>query len=310
MNGAWTYKQIVTEKKTYIIAFSMAVLLFVAMGGAHKGYEEKLDSIHQHQMEEDSIRQEKISEEKRHISSKVPYQDLFMEFAPEIGWEWEMLAALAWNESHFNPQAKSPGGACGVMQLMPKTAAKYGVNDSTIFLPRPNIQASVKLIAKLQKIFSDVPDSIEQTKFVMASYNAGSAHIRDARSLARKYGANYNNWNEVQVYLAHLAEEEYYTDSVVKYGKFKSRETLRYVGAIFGTYNKIKRGELKVYNNQVIIPQDKPTAETAATKSTDSVGTLPEAEVPVPTGSSEEPEEHPSSPKEDTGIKPEKQIGL
>lgn len=291
MNGAWTYKDMLTKKRTYTITFSLALLLFVAMGGAHKGYEDRLDSIHQHQLEEDSIRREKISEEKSRISSKVPYQDLFMEFAPEIGWEWEMLAAVAWSESHFNPLAKSPGGACGVMQLMPKTAAKYGVNDSTIFIPRDNIRASVKLIAKLQKIFNSVPDSIERNKFVMASYNAGSAHIQDARALAKKYGANHNNWDDVRVYLAHLSEEEYYTDSVVKYGKFKSGETLRYVGAILTTYGKIKRGELKVYNNQVTFSKDKPlneeNSEPQAKDSIPATTANEETEVAVPEESPE-----------------------
>lgn len=279
MNGAWTYKQTVTEKKTYIIAFSLALLLFIALGGAHKGYEDQMHLIQLHQAEEDSIRNEKITEEKSHISSKVPYQTFFQEFAPQIGWEWEMLAALAWNESHFNPQAQSPRGACGLMQLMPRTGANYGLNDSTIFIPRENIRASIQVLSRLNRMFQNVADSTERIKFVLSSYNAGTAHILDARALAEKYGADPNKWDDVYHYLTLLKEEQYYTDSVVKYGSFKSGETLRYADAILGTYTKIKHGKLKVYNNQVIVPKDQPTQNISAeTSPTDSLTAPAETE--------------------------------
>lgn len=174
------------------------------------------------------------------VLEPVPYMSCFQQYAPTIGWDWETLAAVAWNESHFNPKATSYVGACGVMQLMPTTAYRFGLNDTTIWNPEDNIRAGVDYIRCLQKKFYFITDSAEQTKFVLASYNAGPAHIMDARRLARKYGENPYRWSTIEHYLGLLSQESFYTDSVVLYGAFNSTETCHYVHSVLRTARKYK----------------------------------------------------------------------
>ena len=206
--------------------------MFILLGGwgAQRGYEEELVILEQEQIEEEA--------------ESLPYAAYFKEFAPIVGWEWEMLAAVGYSESRLKPTAQSQYGASGIMQLMPKTAAKYGLNDSTVFEPRDNIEAGAKTLATLKHQFRYVPDSIERVKFVLAAYNAGTAHILDARALARKYEANHNRWEEVEPFLALLSDSVYYTDSVVRWGSFQGGETLRYVGKVLRAHDRIKRGRL------------------------------------------------------------------
>ena len=81
-----------------------------------------------------------------------PFDDILKHQASRIGWDWRMLAALAWNESHFNPYAVSRAGAMGVMQTMPRTAAKSGLTEETIVIPEHSIAAGVEYIQRLDMI--------------------------------------------------------------------------------------------------------------------------------------------------------------
>lgn len=181
--------------------------------------------------------------------SSVPYAEHFMTYAPECNWPWELLAAVAYHESRYNPNITSPSGARGLMQLMPVTGKRFGLNDSTCYVPKDNIAASVKYIARLQNQFRFVSDSTEQIKFILASYNAGPAHIHDARRLAKKYGGSPYRWSDAEEYLNQLKYEEFYTDSVVQYGYFNSAATTQYVHGVLRTYHRILAEEAKLSNN-------------------------------------------------------------
>lgn len=139
----------------------------------------------------------------------VPYYTVFCELAPTIGWEWYTLAAVAWNESHFNPHATSYVGAKGIMQLMPKTARRFGLNDSTILVPEDNIRAGVEYIRFLQKKWSFITNMDEQTKFVLASYNAGAGFIFQARREVKDNGGNPYVWSNVEPYVQQAAARKY-----------------------------------------------------------------------------------------------------
>ena len=131
-----------------------------------------------------------------------PFDSLFQIYAPQIGWDWRLLAALSYHESRFNPQIISYAGAVGLMQLMPRTAERFGVDSTMIFEPEYNILASVQYIKRLDGYFRKVKDEQERKKFILASYNSGPAHIFDARALAKKYGENPGIWfNSVENYL-------------------------------------------------------------------------------------------------------------
>lgn len=158
------------------------------------------------------------------------YDELFKKYAKEIGWDWRMLASLAYTESNFDPNVISWAGARGLMQLMPATARAMGMPVGKENDPEESIKAGVKYIARLQNIFSKVPDKGEQTKFVLAAYNAGVGHITDAMALAEKYGKNRYLWDHhVDHYILLKSNEDYYQDPVCKNGYFRGTETYNFV---------------------------------------------------------------------------------
>ncbi len=174
------------------------------------------------------------------VLENIPYETIFRQYADTIGWNWTLLAALAYEESHFNPHAKSPVGATGLMQLMPKTAANYGLNDSTILIPEQNIRAGALYIKRLQKTYNFITNPQENIHFVLASYNAGPAHIMDARRLAKRYGRSPYVWfDNTEYWLTQLANPTYATDSVVLYGAFNATETTAYVRKVLRTQRKL-----------------------------------------------------------------------
>jgi len=171
--------------------------------------------------------------------SVSPYDSVFKVVADIVGYDWRLLASIAWHESHFNPDAVSAAGALGVMQIMPRTGQKFGLNDSTFFVPHENIRAGAQLLAKLDKMFSSVSNKEERIKFVLAAYNAGQGHIFDAIALAKKYGANPEIWQDnVEKYLLLKSEHEYYRDEVCKLGFFRAAHSVRYVSDVLKTFDR------------------------------------------------------------------------
>ena len=143
-----------------------------------------------------------------------------------------LLAAQCYQESTFDPRAVSFAGAKGLMQIMPGTADHLGVPRSKLYDPETNIAAAVKYIAELQKAFADIRDHYERTNFVLASYNGGTHHIRDAMELAKRDGRNPHRWADVSTYVLKLASPQYYNDPLVKYGYMRGSETVDYVSKI------------------------------------------------------------------------------
>lgn len=168
-----------------------------------------------------------------------PYDAYFKIYAKEIGWDWRLLAAIAFHESRFDSSVVSRMGASGLMQLMPRTAASFGLKRADILNPEKNIEASVQYIKSLNLMYRRVQDPKERIKFILASYNSGPAHIIDAMALAEKYGKNRYIWFEhVEVYLAKKSDPQYYQDEVVKYGYFRPNHTIRYVRSTLDTFRK------------------------------------------------------------------------
>lgn len=151
------------------------------------------------------------------------------------GWDWRLIASIAYQESKFNPEARSFGGAYGMMQFMPNTGPHYGVY--------PDSPASVQIIGGAKKLMSDekywkdVPDELERKKFALASYNAGRGHVQDAQKLAKKHGLNPLKWdNHVEKMLLNLSKQEYYQDEVVKNGMLRGSHTCNYIASVMERY--------------------------------------------------------------------------
>lgn len=165
-----------------------------------------------------------------------PYDDEIKAAAKIIGWDWRLIASLVYQESGFKPNVRSWVGAFGLMQLMPGVLKKYGI-DSTAS-PAEQLTAGVKHLIYINKqLPSEITDSVEQVKFLLASYNCGLGHVLDARRLAVKHEKDPNKWTiNVDSCILNLSEKEYYNDSVVYYGYVRGEETFRFVQEVMERY--------------------------------------------------------------------------
>src|SRR5436309_10991531 len=169
-----------------------------------------------------------------------PYDDLLKQHANDLSWDWRLLASQAFQESRFKSDAHSWAGASGLLQLMPATARQYGVKDSLD--PSDNVQGAVKFLKWLEGFWRErAKDEGERLKFVLASYNAGAGHVRDAQRLTEKYGGNAESWEDVSYWLLQESTHQYSTDPVVNFGFCRGLEPGNYVSHILERYDRYKQ---------------------------------------------------------------------
>lgn len=171
------------------------------------------------------------------------YDNLFKKYAPNIGWDWRLMAAQAFQESRFKPNARSWVGARGLMQIMPRTARGYRTPVSKLNNPEVSVKVATALISDLDRYLKKyVPNDKERLKFVIAAYNVGIAHVYDAIALAEKYGLDPQVWdNNVSKAILMKMNPKYYNDPVVKYGYCRGSETVNYVKNITDFYEQALR---------------------------------------------------------------------
>ncbi|MBV9926227.1 MAG: transporter substrate-binding domain-containing protein [Acidobacteria bacterium] len=168
-----------------------------------------------------------------------PYDELLKRHAPEIGWDWRLLASQVYQESKFKPDAKSWAGAQGLLQLMPGTARQVGVRDA--FDPEDNVGGAVRYLKWLDEFWDGrIEDGGERLKFILASYNCGPGHVEDAQRLASKYGGDPLRWDDVSYWLLQKSTQQYSTDEVVKFGFCRGLEPVNYVDHILRRYDRYK----------------------------------------------------------------------
>ena len=167
---------------------------------------------------------------------------MFKKYSSEIGWDWRIIASLAYNESNFDTTAVSWVGAKGLMQLMPRTARAMGIPEGKEQNAEESVKEAIKYLGLLSRSFTKITDSNEKIKFILASYNAGLGHVFDAMALAEKYGKNKYVWdNHVADYILLKSNEEYFNDPVCKNGYFRGRETFNFVKDILGRAEMYKQ---------------------------------------------------------------------
>ena len=175
-----------------------------------------------------------------------PYDPVFKQYAQEMGWDWRLLAAIAYSESGFNPNATSWMGARGIMQVMPKTARSFGVDEKDLFNPEVSIRVASKILKELDAIMRSRTGAGDRIKFVLAAYNAGSGHVTDAIALARKYELNPRVWSEnVEQAMLWKMDPEYYNDSVCTNGYCRGTEPVDYVVKVLNCYDNYKKNYKK-----------------------------------------------------------------
>jgi membrane-bound lytic murein transglycosylase F len=166
--------------------------------------------------------------------TKLPqYEAMFKQYAQEL--DWRLLAALSYQESLWNPRAKSPTGVRGIMMLTLPTAKQMGVKS------RLNAEENIRGGSKyLNRLLKRVPERIKMPDrlwFAIASYNIGWGHVEDARVLTQRFGGEPDKWIDVRKRLPLLRQRKYYKQT--KYGYARGNEPVKYVDNIRRYYHSL-----------------------------------------------------------------------
>lgn len=167
-----------------------------------------------------------------------PYDSLVKVYADTLGWDWKLLSAIIYQESRYKIEASSHRGAKGLMQMMPKTAARYGCHDLTD--PEQSIRAGSLYLKKLSERYRSIQDPMERAKFVIAAYNAGEGRIKDCRNYARFRGTDPDDWEDITEIIPEMRDESILQVDTVKLGTFKGYETVSYVQLVLEIYSRYK----------------------------------------------------------------------
>lgn len=166
-------------------------------------------------------------------SALSPYDALARKYAEQFGFDWRLIVSQMYQESRFDPRAKSWVGALGLLQVMPRTATEFGIDK--LDEPDNGLHAGVKYLNWLLQRFEPDLEIGERTWFALAAYNAGIGHVRDARSLAAQKGWDRSRWfDNVEKAMLLLGQKEYAKKA--KYGFVRGEEPVNYVRQIRDRY--------------------------------------------------------------------------
>ncbi len=164
-----------------------------------------------------------------------PFDDIFQKFAPRYGFDWRLTAAQAYQESRFNPKAKSPEGAVGLLQILPRTARSLGFNKLTD--PEECTHAGIAYMAELMGQLEPDLSLQQRVRFALAAYNVGFGHLADARRLAGEMGLDRNRWfGSVEKAMLELQKPAHYRQA--RYGYARGSEPVKYVSQIQTRYEQ------------------------------------------------------------------------
>ena len=162
-----------------------------------------------------------------------PYDDLVKPHSIQYDFDWRLITSQMYQESRFNPLAKSNAGAQGLMQLLPRTAKEFGYQNLTD--PTTSIAAGVEYLNWTRDRFSKSIPLEERVYFALAAYNAGFGHVRDAQRLAKKLNLRSDKWfNHVEKAMLLLQRPEYYKKA--RFGYCRGTEPVNYVREIQQRY--------------------------------------------------------------------------
>lgn len=164
------------------------------------------------------------------------YQQLIQIVAREEGLPWELLAAMSYQESHWDPKATSRTGVRGMMMLTKATAKDLGVKDRTD--PGESLRGGARYFKQLRRRLPDDILEPDRTWMALAAYNIGRAHLSDARVLTERRGGDPHLWADVMETLPLLEEAAHY--KTLRYGYARGMEAMRYVQNIRHYYNVLR----------------------------------------------------------------------
>lgn len=171
---------------------------------------------------------------KKRIKSRLPkYIELIKKMAKKHDWDWRLIAAISYQESHWNPKAKSATGVRGLMMLTLNTAKSLGISNRLD--PEQSLEGGTRYLRKLYKRLPSFIPKRDREWMMLASYNIGFSHLRDARALAVWKKKNPNSWNGVKEALPLLSQRKYYQK--LPHGYARGLEPILYVKRIKEYYS-------------------------------------------------------------------------
>ncbi len=163
------------------------------------------------------------------IDSRLPrYKKLFKTAGNKNELPWKLLAAQAYQESQWNPEAESPTGVRGIMMLTQSTANSLGISNR--LNPAASIMGGAKYLKRLENIVPDNFNDDDKIFYSLAAYNIGMGHMKDARTLAKELGYDTTSWKGLKRALPLLSNKKYYKN--LKYGYARGTEPVRYINRI------------------------------------------------------------------------------
>lgn len=183
---------------------------------------------------EDERRIQENTEQRSDLGGQLsPYDPLVQRYADQYGFDWRLIVSQMYQESHFDPEARSWVGAEGLLQLMPATAEEVGFSDVTE--PEAGIHAGVKYLDRVRDRFEPELSIEDRTWFTLASYNAGAGHVIDARRLAERQGLDPDRWfGHTETAMLMLAKHEHARNA--RHGYVRGTEPVNYVRRIRNRY--------------------------------------------------------------------------
>ncbi len=157
--------------------------------------------------------------------------------AEKYGFDWRLMAAVVYQESRFDPGAKSVTHVKGLMQVTRAAAEELGITDWN--KPAQSIRAGIKYLDQMYNRFEQIENRYQRMLFALASYNVGYGHVLDAMDIARDKGLNPHVWNSLKQTLPLLSKREYYNKT--KHGYARGWEPVQYVKRILTWYDILKQ---------------------------------------------------------------------
>ncbi len=171
------------------------------------------------------------------IKARLPkYKQIIRKASERYGFDWRLVAALIYQESQFNPRARSFTGVKGLMQLTLPTAQEMGIENRLD--PEQSIMGGIRYLHKLYGLY-DQAQGLDRLLIALAAYNVGKGHVLDARRLASKMKLDPNKWSSMEKTLPLLSNRRYYKKT--RYGYCRGSEPVFHVQSILTYYDILKR---------------------------------------------------------------------
>ena len=185
----------------------------------------------------------------RRVRVRLPrYEEQIRQVAEEYQLDWHLLAAIAYQESHWNPYARSPTGVRGMMMLTRNTAREMGVDNRLDALQ--SLRGGARYLKKIKRLLPADIEEPDRTWFTLAAYNIGRGHLEDARVITERQGGDPHRWSDVKERLPLLQKSKFYRNT--RYGYARGMEPVIYVKNIRHYFNILAWQDIN--QNQALAP--------------------------------------------------------